>query len=164
MLPPAPWGYAILRGVSDAIAAGRAPPWSWLSGCGSFWLGGASRGLAGLVGGRLMFTLRRARTPARGFMARPTACALLPPPRLRCSYPCFEGRRGTGARLGTSRPPRPCSRWSCCREPRSSPRPCAPAPPPKSGVRSGLRPSRAYLSATAGTLAAEKSYQWPSGS
>lgn len=37
-----------------------------------------------------MFTIRRVGTPARGFMARPTACALLPPPRLRCSYPCYE--------------------------------------------------------------------------
>lgn len=79
-------------------------------------------------------------TPARGCMARPAACALLPPPRLRPSYSYYEGRRGTGARLGTSRPPRPCSRWSCCRGPRSSLRHYAPAPPPKSGVRSGLRP------------------------
>ena len=38
-------------------------------------------------------------------MARPTACALLPPSRLRCSYPCYEGLpparyRGVAIRRG----------------------------------------------------------------
>lgn len=160
MPPPAPWGYAILREASSAIAAGRAPPWPWLSGCGSFWLGGASRGWAGLVGGRLVFTLRRVGTPARGFMARPTACALLTPPRLRCSYLIRGGRRGRrfGLRASRNRGGRSHrSRPSRCRY---ALRPVAPAPPPKSGVRSGLRPQRAYLSATAGTLASVKSYYW----
>lgn len=50
-----------------------------------------------------MFTLRRMGTPARGFMARPKACALLPPSRLRCSYPYYEwATAGTIPRRGHS--------------------------------------------------------------
>ena len=81
------------RGKTHHLRAG----WSWCSG----------RGRLGLRRG----------TPAQGSMARPTACALLTPLRLRCSYSYYGGRRGRG--FGTY--------------------PVAPSPPPISGVCSGLR-------------------------
>ena len=65
------------RGKTHHLRAG----WSWCYG----------RGRLGLRRG----------TSARGSMARPTACALLPPLHLRCSYSYYEGRRGRG--FGTFR-------------------------------------------------------------
>lgn len=169
MPPPAHYGVRAPLTSCGLLQRRRAPPGCYLRGCGSIRLGGASRCLAGLWGGRLLFSIRsvysRYRagatppiTPARGSMARATPCALLTPPRLRCSYSYYEGRRGMGARLGTTQPPQPCSRWSCCCGLCSSPRHCAHAPPPKSGGRWGIDPQRAYLSATAGTIPRQKSY------
>lgn len=88
----------------------------------------------------------------RGSMARATPCALLTPPRLRCSYPCCGGRRGRrfGLRSPHNREIR--SRGSRISRLCYALRPVAPAPPPKSGVRSVLRTQRAFLSATAGTI------------
>ena len=80
--------------------------------------------------------LPRPRTPAR-----PRA---LPP-----SSGCRRGRR-FGLRASRNRETR--SRRSRPSRLRYALRPVAPAPPPKSGVRSVLRTQRAFLSATAGTI------------
>ena len=74
------------------------------------------------------------------------------PARTRALPPSSECPRGRGFGLRASRNCETRSRWSRVSQLRSALRPVAPAPPPKSGVRSVLRTQRAFLSATAGTI------------